>query len=143
MEIRDGKPQDRDAILALDHVVKVEPGRARFIERVLRSATCLVAEHEGRVVAYGALEYTFFENGFVSMLYVTEGERRRGIGTALLKALTARCATRKLFTSTNQSNRPMQELLISLGYRRSGVIENLDPDDPEVVYFLELGGPSA
>ena len=39
----------------------------------------------------------------------------------------------KLFTATNQSNLPMQHRLESLGYVRSGVILDLDPDDPELV----------
>ena len=138
IKIRDGKPSDRDAIIAFDHVVRFEPGRIPFIDRVLRTATCLVAECEGRVVAYGSLEYTFYDNGFVSMLYVAEPERRRGIGRSLMGALAERCRTPKLFTSTNESNKPMRTLLQLLGYVPSGVIENLDPGDPELVYFLDL-----
>jgi ribosomal protein S18 acetylase RimI-like enzyme len=137
--MREALPEDGDAIVAIDHVAKLEPGRVQFIDRILHSAVCLVVEHEGRVVAYGALEYSFFEQGFISMVYVAESERRRGIGRALLAGLAARCATRKLFTSANQSNKPMQELLVSVGYLRSGIIENLDPSDPELVYFLDVG----
>jgi GNAT superfamily N-acetyltransferase len=132
--IRDAQPEDREAMVAIDHMA-----RGPFIDRALRSATCIVAEHDDRVLAYAVLEYTFFDNGFLSMVYMAESERRRGSGRALLDALAARCATRKLFTSTNQSNVPMQELLAALGYVRSGVIENLDPNDPELVYFLDLG----
>jgi len=32
----------------------------------------------------------------------------------------------------------MRALLATLGYVPSGVIENLDPDDPELVFFLNL-----
>lgn len=138
IKIRDAKPSDRDAISAFDHGVRSEPGRISFLDRVLGTATCLVAECGGRVVAYGSLEYTFYDNGFVSMLYVAEPERRRGIGRRLMEALAARCRTPKLFTSTNESNKPMHALLQLLGYVPSGVIENLDPGDPEVVYFLDL-----
>lgn len=143
MRIREGTPADRDAIVALDHMAQSDPGRVRFIDRIFRSAVCLVAEREWTVVAYAALEYTFYEHGFVSMLYVAQPHRRHGIGRALMQALAARCDTPKLFTSTNQSNRPMQQLLEGLGYTPSGVIHNLDPGDPELVYMLDLRGGAA
>jgi ribosomal protein S18 acetylase RimI-like enzyme len=135
-QLRDATPTDRDAIVAIDHLAHE---RVDFIERALQSRNCLVAERDGQVVAYGVLEYTFFEQGFVSMLYVAEAERRHGIGRSLMEALAARCKTRKLFTSTNESNGPMQALLKTMGYIPSGIIENLDPGDPEVVYFHDLG----
>jgi len=89
------------------------------------------------VNGYGVLEHTFFGQGFVSMIYVAAGSRRRGIGRELLRALDARCRTRKLFTSTNSSNRAMQTLLSEAGFEASGVIHNLDPGDPELVYFRD------
>jgi len=143
MQIRDATPADRDLIIAFDHLAGSDPGRIQFIDRVLRSATCLVAERRGRAIAYAALEYTFYDNGFVSMVYVAEAERRRGVGRALMEALAARCRTPKLFTSTNESNEPMQELLTLLGFVPSGVIHHLDPGDPELVYFLDLGERAA
>lgn len=143
MQIRAATPADSDAIVDFDHVARLEPGRVEFIDRVVRSATCLVAERQGNVVAYAALEYTFFDNGFVPIVYVAEPERRQGIGRALMQALASRCKTRKLFTSTNQSNEPMQQLLKGLGYVPSGVIHNLDTEDPELVFFLDLGDPAA
>ena len=143
MQIREATPADSEVIIGFDHVARLEPGRIEFIDRVVRSATCLVAESNGNVVAYAALEYTFFDNGFVPILYVAEPERRRGIGRALMQTIASRCKTRKLFTSTNQSNQPMQHLLRALGYVPSGVIHNLDPDDPELVFFLDLGERAA
>lgn len=143
MQIRDATPADRDAIIAVDHLAASDRGRIKFIDRVLRSATCLVTEREGEVIAYAALEYTFFDNGFVSMVYVDAPERRRGVGRALMEACAVRCKTPKLFTSTNESNEPMQELLELLGFVPSGVIYNLDPGDPEVVYLLDLGERAA
>lgn len=55
-----------------------------------------------------------------------------------MQALERRCATPKLFTSTNVSNLPMQALLRKLGYHESGIIFNLDPGDPELVYWKVL-----
>jgi RimJ/RimL family protein N-acetyltransferase len=40
-----------------------------------------------------------------------------------------------LFTSTNQSNIAMQRLCESCGFERSGIVENLDEGDPELIYF--------
>jgi GNAT superfamily N-acetyltransferase len=140
MQIREATLADRDNIIALDHLAQLEPGRVEFIDRILQSATCLVMEDDGAVIAYAVLEYTFYDNGFASMLYVAEPERRRGIGRNLMEAIKSFCKTQKLFTSTNASNKPMQQLLSSLGYVRSGVIDNLDPGDPELVYMLDLVG---
>ena len=138
ISIREGTLADRDAIVSFDAIAHSDPTRVTFITRVLASSDCLVAERDGQVVGYVVLEYTFYENGFVPMLYVTRKERRSGVGRALMRAIASRCKTRKLFTSTNQSNKPMQELLENLGYEPSGVIENLDPGDPELVYCLRL-----
>jgi GNAT superfamily N-acetyltransferase len=138
VHIRIGTVADREEIVAFDHVAHADVGRVRFIDRILRSGACLVAEDDGRVIGYGSLEYTFYDHGFVSMTYVAEPERRRGVGRSIMKALAARCGTQKLFASTNQSNRAMQALLTELGYVPSGVIHNLDSGDPELVYFLDL-----
>ena len=136
MRIRPGAWGDRGSIVALDHVAKSDSRRVGFIERALDTKTVRVAEFEGTVVAYGVLEYTFYEQGFISLVYVAEAHRRRGAGRALVRALGEACTTPKLFTSTNESNRSMQKLLDSLGYVPSGVIHNLDPGDPELVYLL-------
>ena len=142
MRIRGASISDRGAILGFDHLAQVESPRVNLIDRILQSATCLVAELDSGVVAYGALEYTFYDNGFISIVYVDEAHRCEGIGRALMNALASRCKTTKLFTSTNQSNIPMQRLLQRLGYSESGIILNLDAGDPELVYFLDLSPPA-
>ena len=136
--IRDAKPSDRDAIFRIDDITARSNARIKFIDRVLSSNLVLVAEANNRVVGYAVLEYTFFECGFISMVYVSESCRRRGVATALIEGLSGRCETEKLFTSTNESNEPMKQLLLQLGYSPSGVIHNLDPGDPELVYFKNL-----
>jgi hypothetical protein len=52
--------------------------------------------------------------------------------------LERNCKTIKLFTSTNESNKPMQELMIKMGYQPSGTVYNLDEGDPELFYFKLL-----
>jgi GNAT superfamily N-acetyltransferase len=143
MQIREGIPADRDSLVAFDRIAKANAARVEFIERALHDSSCLVAEQDGVIVGYAVLEYTFFDQGFASMLYVADEARRRGVGRTLMQALETRCRTNKLFTSTNASNGPMQELLRSLGYIPSGVIHNLDAGDPELVFNLDLSGRTA
>ena len=88
--------------------------------------------------AYAVLNYKFYDNGWIEMLYVHQQFRCQGIGSALIRHLVNECRTPKLFTSTNQSNVPMQRLLAKLEFDRSGIIENLDEGDPELVYFKRL-----
>ena len=61
-----------------------------------------------------------------------------------LRAAELDCQTGKVFTSTNQSNLPMQRLCDRLGFIKSGYVENLDEGDPELIYVKLLAPvPSA
>jgi GNAT superfamily N-acetyltransferase len=112
------------------------------LRRAIDGGGCFVAEERG-IVGYVALDHTFYANGFVSLLFVREEARRRGFGEALMRAAIAACRTPKLFTSTNLSNRPMQALLAKLGFSLSGVIHDLDPGDPELVYVCRSDAADA
>lgn len=134
--IRQAVERDVASISAIDLIAQAEAGRRRFIERAVAEGSCFViALDDGdAVIAYGVLEYSFYGYGFISMLYVEASQRRRNYGTALMNHLERVCRTEKLFTSTNLSNLAMQSLLAKAGYKLSGVIHNLDEDDPELVY---------
>ena len=140
MEIRQASESDIEAIASFDHVARMDAARRDFIARSVRSGSAWVAVVGGQVGGYTVLEYTFFHQGFIAMLYVHPGHRRQGIGTALVRCVESLCKTDKLFTSTNESNRAMQALMAKLQYAPSGVINNLDEGDPEIVYFKRVGG---
>jgi ribosomal protein S18 acetylase RimI-like enzyme len=136
--IRPANESDVEALCSLDLIARCENDPREFIRRAVVSGTCFVAVAEEEVIGYGVLNYTFYCNGHIEMLYVHSGQRRRGAGEALLQHMESLCQTSKLFTSTNLSNLPMQALLAKLEYVLSGVIHNLDEGDPEVVYFKQL-----
>ena len=140
MCIRKGIPDDIDALVALDHVTRLDPGRADYITDALHKGNAFVAERDEIVVGYGVLTYHFYGNGMMELIYVARNYRRSGVGRALVGYAESYCKTPKLFTSTNLTNRPMQLLLEGLSYRLSGYIDNLDPGDPELVYFKHLEG---
>ena len=62
--------------------------------------------------------------------------RRQGIGRTLLRdALNRLSENEELWTSTNESNTAMRLLLESEGLKETGWVDNLDPGDPELIYF--------
>jgi GNAT superfamily N-acetyltransferase len=132
--VRPAEAADRDDLIALNPgLARGGPG-ARRTFRALDDGTVLIATADGRVVGYAAMDYGFFDRGFVEYLVVRPDLRRRGIGLALMSAARRTCATPQLFTSTNASNVPMRELLKKLGFRPCGRVEELDPGDPELFF---------
>jgi len=137
--VRQAVELDVEPICAFDHVAHSDGGgRRRFVERSIAEGNCFVVVAENSVVAYGVLEYSFYEQGFISMLYVDARRRRSSYAATLVRHMESVCRTDKLFTSTNLSNLPMQSLLANLEYKLSGVIHGLDENDPELVYLKLL-----
>lgn len=136
--IRPAVAADVNTLCELDHIAQQDKQRCVFIEHCVQAGNCHVIETRHRVVGYAVLGYTFYGQGFVSMLYIHPDYRRQGAGVALMRHMESICRTSKLFTSTNLSNLPMQSLLAKLGYRLSGVIHHLDEGDPELVYVKFL-----
>jgi GNAT superfamily N-acetyltransferase len=95
-----------------------------------------VAERESELLGYAIFDRSFFGRPFLALLFVSDAARRQRVGTALLREVEARCDGPQIFTSTSQSNEPMQRLLASLGWAPSGVVLNLDPGDAELIYVL-------
>jgi ribosomal protein S18 acetylase RimI-like enzyme len=136
LAVRTGSANDADTLAHLDSVARSDSGERRgSIERWCREGSVLVADAAPWPVGDCVVEYTFFEQGFVTMLMVAEPLRGHGIGERLLRAAAASCLTVKLFTSTNLSNYPMQRLLQRAGWQSVGMVHGLDEDDPEVFYL--------
>lgn len=137
-EIMPGTLRDLDRLTALDPVARSDQRRVTCIRHALESGTCFVAQIGKHLVGYGVLTHSFYGNGVIELVIVQEEHRRQGVGAALLNDLAERCETAKLFASTNQSNKPMQALLVKCGFSPSGQIDNLDDGDPELIYFKKL-----
>ena len=142
MKIRDATESDVAAMYPVDHMAAEEGSRRQHIREWVDAGRAIVALIDDVVVGYAALEYTFFSNGFISMLMVDRANRRKGVATALVEHLEEMCETDKLFTSTNESNKPMQRLMQSMSYEPSGTVFNLDEGDPELFYVKRLKEPA-
>lgn len=129
---------DFNSILDLDESVYGFRTRGKFIAESILRNECFKAGLNGKIVGFLILNYTFYENGFIGLLIVDDSYRRRQIGKKLMEYAESKCMTEKIFTSTNESNLPMQGLLSSCGYIKCGCINNLDEGDPELVYYKRV-----
>jgi len=123
-----------DDVDSIAHLDRTGENRRAFIIRSVGAGACSVIVDHEKVIGYAVMDYSFFEHGFISMLYVKIDCRRHGAGLQLVQHLECICKTKKIFTSTNFSNLPMKSLLTKSGYTLSGVIHHLDEGDPELIY---------
>lgn len=141
MRIRPAVQDDHAALCAIDTIAQSDPKRRADIAGWIEQGCCHLIEIDGEVAAYGVLSRHFFGHAFIEMLMVGASWRRRGLGAALIAHFQSMSSGTKLFSSTNMSNRPMQDLLVKAGFRPSGSIDNLDENDPEIVFYSPLSRP--
>jgi GNAT superfamily N-acetyltransferase len=124
---------DVDDIVALD---STRLGGGEEIEALVRCGATVVAVEGDTVAGLVAVRpLHFYGRDFVDLLFVGAAFRRRGLGRPLLRHALQRSSTLRVFTSTNESNRPMRSLLDTEGWRRSGILVGLDEGDSEYVFF--------
>jgi ribosomal protein S18 acetylase RimI-like enzyme len=136
--VRKARPADLAALVQCDAYAQRHASRRDELEDWLRTQTVFVAEAPQRVAGFIVLNYSFFGNGFIPLVAVSEEAQRQGYGALRMSAAQQRCKTAKLFTSTNASNLAARRLFSSAGFIASGTIENLDERDPELVYFKPI-----
>ncbi|MDD1016565.1 GNAT family N-acetyltransferase [Pseudomonas rubra] len=135
---RNATLEDLGAMLAFDAYASINPGRGVFLAEAVDKQQCLVAVQSGAVIGYLVLTYSFFDYGLVALVVTSPAHQRQGVALTLLVAAQAACQTEKLFITTNQSNLPSRKLIAKAGFVPSGVIENLDEQDPELIYFKRI-----
>jgi hypothetical protein len=115
----------------------------QFVTAAVVSGSCDVAVVDDWIAGVIVLDYSFFGFGFVPLLI----SRVIGVGYQLMLHAEGQCRTKKLFTSTEQSNLAMQALLARLGYLRCGAVECLEDGaeraDPELIYYKTILKPES
>jgi len=134
VQVRLAATRDRRAIADCDPRVASDLQRRERIDAAIAARNCWVGEYNKAIAGYGVLSTSFFGRDFIELVYVAESMRRHGVGDALLETIERARHADRLFTSTNESNAPMRALLEKRSYEPSGEIQNLNADDPELVF---------
>ena len=137
MSVHLATQSDIESIIGLDRAQAPDPQHGVLLGAI-DAESVWISVIDDQVVGFVIVDYTFFGCGFISALHTHPSHRRQGVGTALIQQVETKCRTEKLFTSTNESNHPMQELLATCDFAPSGVIHNLDDGDPELFYFKAI-----
>ncbi|MDA3799072.1 MAG: GNAT family N-acetyltransferase [Kiritimatiellae bacterium] len=136
IDIRKSLVEDMDQIGLIERIGQEESSRTRYIQESFEKDNVWVIVVEDKVVGYFVFDYNFFFNRkYLSLLYIAESYRDRGIGRYVMNWILEQ-SDGSLFVSTNLSNARMIHLLRSCGFEDSGVIYNLDKNDPEVVFYV-------
>jgi len=121
-EIRDIRPTEAEAarqLLAANGWAGSASSLAQFRLLLSRSQRALVAVEDGEVVGFLRALTDGLENGYISMLVVSDKHRRKGIGRALVSAVVD--ADRKMTWVLRAARAGAPEFWERVGFVRSQV----------------------
>ncbi len=131
--IRKAASTDLVRLVALISQLSPQPYWRGLLTDSIRCGWTWIAEADGTVAGFLAMTDRFFGRPFIDLLVVEPDHRRKGYAAALMAMAETQAVGDRVFVSTNRSNAPMRSLLAARGYVDSGVVHNLDPDDPELI----------
>ncbi|MBU0906049.1 MAG: GNAT family N-acetyltransferase [Firmicutes bacterium] len=126
---------DLDEIVNIDREVIGSDSRRKYIKKAIEEERCIAIKNEFSLVGFLIFDTNFFSSSFIFLIIVKPTERRKGYATSLMEFFISISPTKKIFSSTNKSNKSMQEVFKANGFIQSGFVENLDEGDPEIIYF--------
>ena len=103
-----------------------------------KCARYLVAEEDGRVIAYAGA-WLIFEEGHITNIAVDEPYRGRGVGTEVTRALmqyAANMGVQYLTLEVRRSNLVAQKMYQSLGFLKLGLRKRYYEDNGEDAYLM-------
>ncbi|MFD3449354.1 GNAT family N-acetyltransferase [Microbacteriaceae bacterium 4G12] len=133
--IVEARIEDLEKIVEIDSEVIGNKSRRAYIQNAIEFGRCIVAIEGDSIVGFLIYDTNFFDCAFISLIIVSPSKRRKGYASYLMDYMVNISPTTKIFSSTNRSNYDMQRVFEANGFVQSGIVENLDEGDPEIVYF--------
>lgn len=127
--------QDLDKIVNIDKEIIGDTSRKEYIENAIKLGHCIITKDEEDITGFLIYNTNFFEYCFISLIVVSPSNRRKEYASLLMDHMMGVSPTTKVFSSTNRSNISMQRVFNINGFIQSGIVENLDDEDPEIIYF--------
>ena len=137
LHIIEARMEHLQALCTIDQAVIGDSSREGDIQQAIEEKRCLLYQSADTIAGFLLFSNDFFGYSFISLVIVKPSERRKGVASALMMAYMNMAKTSKVFSSTNQSNKRMQQLFHNLGFVKSGFIDNLDEGDPEMIYMKQ------
>jgi len=141
--LRLAKKEDQSFAVALDYALSkdehIELNREEKIIKAISKKECFIILVDHSAVGFVIFDYRFFDQGWIELMIIDEKYRGKGIGRPAFDLICKQSNTNKVFTSTNNSNIPMQKALTKSGFTFAGKINGLDDGDPELFYYKTLG----
>ncbi len=131
------RPDHLNDMMAIDPVAAFDPNRFEDVEDSVEKGQAYVAVLCEKIVGYITLSDHFFSHCFIELVITDPAHRRSGVAPKLADYIKTICKSQKLFTLTNKSNIPAQNLFLRQGFVASGELTGLDDDDPELFFLFE------
>ncbi|PEA28080.1 N-acetyltransferase [Bacillus cereus] len=128
---------DLDSIVHLDIDVLGDDSRRDYIKHTIDEGRCIIVKEDNSISGFLTYDTNFFGCTFLSLIIVSPAKRRQGYASSLISYMLTHSPTQKIFSSTNESNESMQTVFNANGFVRSGMIENLDEGDPEIIFYTK------
>jgi RimJ/RimL family protein N-acetyltransferase len=138
LKVEQARSKDLEAMIEINKAAAPKWHQKRHLGAALREKRAFIA-FMGRIPA-GFLIWTkdFYSHYFIDLVVVHPQMRRHGVAVAMIRAMEHFAAGNKLFSSTNKSNKAMQNVFERAGYVKSGYITHLDRNDPELIYYKKI-----
>lgn len=136
--VRFPRVADEPGCVALAALSMGAKAAAPFVASHFREHRIVVAEAAGEVVGLLAWRTDWFGCSLVTLVYVREDFRRRGIAREMLRAVEALSPGPRLFSSTEEDNAASIRMHAALGFRPSGHVDNLPQGKRELLFYRRI-----
>jgi GNAT superfamily N-acetyltransferase len=124
----------------LDFCIKSDFKRIRSfqIKRKIEEREVIISEAEGEPIGYLRIEYLWLRMPYVGLIFIKEGHRGRGIGTAMIKFLESYLIANghKVLYSSSQVNEPGPQMWHRrIGFEECGYIAGVNEGGVGEVFF--------